>query len=158
MRHPQLWLAGAIILIAIGIVYFSFNKPTGLSAGEVSFTQLSAGSYSSVTSRINYRVTSQSDLDALWQLTGAGGTAPAVDFSHYDVYGIFAGQEPSAGYAIAVSGIRDTANRQVAITVTVPGPNCSATQATTQPFQIIEVPTSTLTLAHTDTAAAKNCY
>ncbi|HQT83113.1 MAG TPA: protease complex subunit PrcB family protein, partial [Candidatus Paceibacterota bacterium] len=127
------------------------------SAAEVPFTRLVQGSASRVAERINYRATSASQLQELWKMINATGTPPTVNFAAQEVIGVFAGQQPTPGYAIAVSNIEDAAARVVSITIARPEGACTTEHATTTPYELIAVPATALPLTHEDISTTTGC-
>jgi len=169
MQRDTLVIIGLTLVAAIIGVSLFFYGPGGLanvwsSAGagdtaaiEVPFTELAQGSQSSVATRVNYLITSASQLGELWKMTDATGTPPAVNFNTHAVIAVFAGQQPTAGYSIEVSKVEDTAVRMVTVTLTKPGDGCILAQTVTAPYELISVPVGTLPPAHEDISTAVDC-
>jgi len=130
------------------------NQP---AAVIVPFTKLAQGVKSTVSTRTNYLITSASEFTKLWQMVDAKGKVPAVDFTKNDVVAVFAGQKMTGGYEITVSKVEDTNVRNVVVTLAKPGSDCVLTQSTIAPYQIIEIPKTTLTFAHIDQDTTINC-
>lgn len=124
---------------------------------SVPFTELAAGATSSVTERKNYIITSSGGLRELWKLIGKDSEPPVIDFSKRAVIAIFAGTEPAAGYAIAVTKVEDGEERIVTVTMTAPGITCLPAKTPTAPYQVIEVPSTTLPLSHQDALVTTSC-
>jgi hypothetical protein len=111
-------------------------------------------------SRKNFVVRDATGLAKLSELLygSASSTMPAVDFTKHDVIAVFAGSEPSGGYAISISKIVDTADaRVVYVTITSPGKGCMTTQALTSPYAVVTAPKSGLPLKHVDATETKGC-
>jgi len=159
----------AIVIAAIGgfIYYggsgklpFSFGSGSSVAdqGTEVAFVELAHGTYSEVSIRKNYLINTPEQLRTLWSMTDAQGDVPNVDFGQYEVLAVFAGDEPTSGYAIAVSDVRDSdAQRFVSVTLSTPGASCVLAPAESQPYQIIEVPVTTLPFAHQDSSKTISC-
>jgi len=130
------------------------NVPVAIA---VPFTELAHGTQSDVSTRTNYLITSMSELDKLWEMVNATSTPPTVDFSSNYVAAVFAGQRMTGGYAIAVSKVADTQNRLVTITITSPDSSCMVTQSTTAPYQIVEIPKTSLPFTHEDQTSTTSC-
>lgn len=163
MRRDVLILAGvAIIAIAIGIFVFSSgrfsNNALVASATVVPFTEIVRGSQSEVQRRVNYLITSASQFEELWKMVSATGTPPNIDFKTHVVIAVFAGQRPTAGYAITVAKIEDTNTRMVSIALAEPADDCVVAQAVTTPYEIVAMPTTPLQFAHKDTVTTVNCF
>ena len=111
-----------------------------------------------MTTRANYLITTQAGLSQLWRMLGTGAPAlPAVDFTQDDVIAVFAGSEPTAGYAISVAKVADAANRLVTVTLSSPDSTCVLAESLTAPYQVVELAKTALPLAHEDTTATTNC-
>lgn len=75
-----------------------------------------------------------------WSELGVGDR-PAVDFTRDLVVAVAAGQRPSGGYEIAVTGVRQADGElTVEVVETAPGPNCMTSASLTQPVDIVVVP------------------
>ena len=161
--------------LAIGGVLFFFGPPSlqsdvqnalmsaqTVAAGGVPFTVLGQGmNADSVTIRANYRITNATDLASLWALVyGASDTPPTppIDFSKYEVLGIFDGSHSTGGYNVQVIGITDKDPvRTVTIQHSVPAAGCNVATVGSSPFEIIEVPKTAFSLAHIDNTSASAC-
>ncbi len=130
-------------------------------AKTVKFSELDSGTHAAgVSVRKNYAAYTEEDFAKIWKMAhGTDGKAqPKVDFSKEYVIGVFAGQKATGGNSIAVASVTDAGNaRTVAVTITKPGAGCMVTESLTNPYQIIVVPVTGLSLAHTDTEVAKAC-
>ena len=162
MRQDILILIGAAV-VAVGIGVFMFSSGRGdlsdnsLAATVVSFTEIAKGSQSVVERRVNYLITSSGQFDELWKMVTATGTPPKIDFKTHSIIAVFAGQKPTAGYAIAVAKIEDASARMVSITLAKPSDSCILAQSITTPYQLISVPTTSLPLAHEDVSVTTTC-
>ncbi|HVY55286.1 MAG TPA: protease complex subunit PrcB family protein [Thermodesulfobacteriota bacterium] len=156
--------AAAAIAACIIVYVMSGTVPAAVSGQPssegtlVPAELLVAGAQSSVTDRVNYLITSSAEFGELWSLIQATGTMPAVDFSTHSVLAVFAGQEPTAGYAIGVSKVEDTSDgRKVTIALSKPGSDCVTAAVITTPFELVSVPKTTLPLSHEDAVATTSC-
>jgi hypothetical protein len=115
----------------------------------------------SLSDRTNYRIDSNKDFNALWLLVYGDKNPPplpAVDFSKYEVLGVFDGTHSTSGYGIEVRQIMDkNLTRTVTIDHLAPSSSCATKSGVTSPFQIIEVPKTSDILAHEDLTAVANC-
>ena len=76
---------------------------------------------------------------ALWAKM-KGGERPAVDFQNEIVVAAAAGSRPTGGYAITMArAIRQQDSLLVEVVLSVPSPECRATQALTQPAQVVAI-------------------
>jgi len=169
MKQERLIIIGvALVAICIGVYLFlngNFSSTTPLpavsdtqpTAVAVPFTPLLRGTYSNVTSRVNYFITSSDQLNELWKMINATTTPPKVDFEKNAVIAVFAGQQPSTGYAIQVSKVVDSSARLVSITIAKPDDACAKGKSLTTPYELVTIPTTSLPLAHEDLSATTKC-
>ena len=169
---PIIGVAVIAILIGSGLYYLEDKQSASVTASPspvipapqkhtVSFRIIeTGGNAAKVTSAKNYAAYTQAGLIRLWGLAHDtdGTTPPAVDFAKEYVVGVFAGQKPTGGYSVAVTGITDDgATRTIAVTFTKPGQGCITNQMVTSPYQIIAIPVSDAALAHADTENSVPC-
>ena len=177
MKDFLLLIAVCIVAIGIGAALF-FVGPTSLQTDvqnalessqtqseapqAVQFTVLEQGTLTfSIANRTNYRITSTYDLETLWPLIYGDRDAPAipnVDFSNYEVLALFDGTHSTDGYGIQALELSDQDPvRTLTIEHLSPAANCATTAGLTEPFEIIEVPKTTYTLAHIDQMGTSTC-
>lgn len=163
MKQERLIIIGvALAALCIGTYLFlsgdfsdvSNTQPTAIA---VPFTPLLRGTHSNVTSRVNYFITSPDELNELWKMINATSTPPKVDFEKDAVIAVFAGQQPSAGYAIQVSKVVDSSARLVSIIIAKPDDGCMKGQSLTTPYELVTIPTTSLPLAHEDLSTTAEC-
>lgn len=156
----------AVVVAALVLLYGTKNLPspqpsaaqnTEPSAIAVPFTELAQGTQSKVSSRVNYHITSATELKEIWDLVNATGTPPAIDFATHTVLAVFAGQKPTAGYSIAVREVKDAENRMVTISLMNPGEGCMLAQALSAPYVLAVVPVTSLPLTHEDVPSVVSC-
>ncbi len=153
----------AVTAIAIGIYLFYSGEysPTSVanqpSAVVVPFIALAEGSRSKVESRVNYLIETQEELVKLWKFLEEPPPVPTVDFNIKIVAAVFAGEVPTSGYDIAVVEVQDADNRIVKIELTKPDESCVLAQSVTAPYQVIELPKTSLPFTHADTWTTKSC-
>jgi hypothetical protein len=173
MRDAIIILVMCVAAIGIGAWLYMYAPQTSQApatepvvtepAGpvDVAFTAIDSGTHAAgVSARKNYAVYTEEDFTDLWKKAHGedGKKMPAIDFENYYVIGVFAGQQPTGGYSIAVDKVTDEADtRTVSITIEKPGDTCVVTQALTNPFQLIRVPMSDLKLAKADTVKVNIC-
>ena len=150
-------LLGLVLVVAIGGVVMLGPRQSGPAAATVPFTALAEGPRSDVSSRVNYLIETQEELDALWELLKEPPPPPTVDFNTKVVAAVFAGEVPTTGYAIAVAEVEDVDKRVVKIELTKPDESCVLAQSVTAPYQIIELPKTSLPFTHADTWVTKAC-
>jgi len=167
MKDTPIIAGVALLAVAIG-VYFSLNgniekslpatvSESQTSAVAVPFTPLAKGTRSTVSDRVNYFITSSTQLNELWKMVDAKGQPPKVDFTKEAVIAVFAGQQPTGGYAIQVSKIMDSTSRLVSVTIQKPDSKCMVTQSFTAPYELVTIPATSLPLAHEDIPVTKIC-
>jgi hypothetical protein len=164
MREKHVIVGLAIALVAISIATIlqmrTNDSPIiaeSLEPTPVPFTELTRGATSAIATSTNYLITSESQLEKLWQLVDAEGDVPKVDFNTQYVAAVFAGQRPTTGYAIEVSKVEDTTVRTVVVTLAKPGSDCVTGQSVTAPYAIIVLPKTPLTFTHQNEATTTLC-
>jgi hypothetical protein len=168
------YVLALIVAIAVGLgtLLFYFG-PTSLQSDvnnalatngitNVQFTILAQGNdAASVSARTNYRITNNDEFTALWAMIyGNNGTPqiPTVDFTKYEVLAIFDGSHSSGGYGITVQSVSEqNGTRTVTIIHRAPGTNCTSPSTATSPFELVQVPATTLPLAHQDDMSTTTC-
>ena len=131
-------------------------------AKNVPFQVLEQGTGTfSIADRTNYRITSQYNLELLWPMIYGDQDAPRipnVDFTKYEVLAVFDGTHSTDGYGIQVTGISDlTPVRTLTIEHLVPSASCAVTDGLTEPFELIQVPVTSFSLAHVDVTDTSAC-
>lgn len=170
MKNTLIIAVICVAVIAGGAwLYFHTQKapvPTSTAAGTeqktttVAFKVLDQGETAkAVTQRKNYAIYDVAGFARFWKESRGSGTPPIVDFSKYDVIGVFAGTQPSSGYSIAVDKVLDTdGTRSVAVRITAPDESCTVVEEPTSPYQFVLVPHSDAqALSHTDIVVKKGC-
>lgn len=155
MDKTSVFIAGAI-LVLLGITAFLIHasppqSEDSLAASSVAFTQIAEGYQAQVSERVNYVLTTQEELEALWRLLADAGPMPTVDFSKHQLLALFAGAVPSGGYRIEFNSIAVVNDKRVvSIAISKPVAGCVVAQAITTPYEIVIVPRSSLPLTHED--------
>jgi hypothetical protein len=129
--------AVAIITIVVLTIIYGSSISNSSAAVSVPFTKITEGTQSNIVERTNYLITSTEEFEKLWKIVDAKGDPPTIDFTKNSVAAIFAG---------TVSRVEDTDVR----TVTVTSMNCSSKKATTTPYELITLPTTSLDFTHKD--------
>ena len=161
--HREILIIVAAVAIAVvaWLTLFSgqsIGSKEAVGAVPVPFSQITQGTQSKVTERVNYLVTSSVGLKELWKLIDAPGTPPSIDFSTQAVAAVFAGERSSGGYNIAVSKVVDANTaRTVYVMLSNPGVGCATTQALIAPYEVIVLPVTALPLTHKDESVTKDC-
>lgn len=159
-------LVVAVVAIAIGVALFVYvgdpvsdTTPPNTPASPVSFIELASGAQSTETKPVNYLITSKAELAELWKMIDSGDDLipPTVDFNRYDVVAVFAGSVPTAGYVISVLKVEDGASREVTVLTQKPGASCIAATVITSPYQIVQLPKTTLPMTHIDVEEVISC-
>lgn len=159
----------AILVLVAGVAVYTsrgITSPNGTVAlgnrsgngSDVPFTKLASGINANVHAQANYVIDSQEKLNSLWNLLPGAGPMPTIDFEKNIVVALFAGEQPTTGYDLSVSGIEDSASaRTVHVVLNKPAPSCLTGQIITQPYLVLEVSKTDLPLAHTDTETVTDC-
>lgn len=115
------------------------GKPANTIAMEKNgFKILKQDSYGGWENRGNIVIKSKSGLAALYKEINAADM-PEVDFTKYNVVGLFLGQKNSGGYGIEVASVKVTGDT-AEVTVKQTAPEGTATMAMTQPYCIALIP------------------
>jgi hypothetical protein len=150
-------LPALVVLVAVAALLIMSSDRGGPAAVIVPFTALAEGARSEIPSRVNYLITTQDELVELWTFLKEPPPVPTVDFDTKVVAAVFAGEVPTAGYAIAVAEVEDVDKRMVNIELTKPDESCVLAQSVTAPYQVIELPKTSLPFTHADTWTTKPC-
>ena len=161
MEKKILFTSGLLSTVVVGILTFAhFTPNTELAEAAVQptpvpFTKLIQGEQSIIGERVNYIVTNEAELTALWKLIGATSTPPTVDFSSQTVLAIFAGKDFQS--ALWVSKVEDADQRLVSIVIKKPDSTCATTKSTKSPFEIVAVAATSLPFTHQDIVTTTSC-
>ena len=151
-------IVGAVILIP-GLMTPATAQPvvvqTQPAAVAVPFETLAHGVKSTVTTRVNYVITSSDEMTKLWKMVDAAEPPPTVDFNKQTVLAVFAGKGESAD--ITVAKVVDADARTVTVAIVPPGPTCAAKVKATAPYEVVAVPNTSLPLEHEDSTTVANC-
>jgi hypothetical protein len=120
------------------------GREDGAQGRLVSFRELDSGSRSGIAFSLERVVRGAGEWERLWPAHQAGAfpqrPLPAVDFSSSLCIAIFAGEQPTGGFAVKVEQVVESAGGlEVVYRVTGPAPGAIVSQALTSPFQIIAV-------------------
>jgi hypothetical protein len=79
---------------------------------------------------------------ALWaEHSGAAAAAPRVDFVSQMIAAVFAGDRPTAGYGVEITGVRrDGDTLGIVVSESRPAPGMIAAQVIVTPFHIVALP------------------
>jgi VWFA-related protein len=81
------------------------------------------------------------EWNAVWRAHDADHPAPAVDFAREMVVGVFSGSRPTAGYGVAITGVREEGDTLVvSYRESRPIPGGITAQVLTSPFHLVAVP------------------
>ena len=164
LPRETLILIGVALLVGIGVPVFflarNASSPIIITdvppvVVPVPFTKLTEGTQSVVVRRVNYVLTSPTELNELWKVVDAPGKPPKVNFKTHAVIAVFAGQEASA--SIAVAKIEDAHTRMVSIAIAKPDGPCAQVSPPASPYEIVVVPTTSLHLTHEDISTTVSC-
>jgi hypothetical protein len=162
--HRTSYVVSAVLLIIVMGVYVVMsdgeqnpvpNEPTATTLVPV--IELAKGTQSTVTQRRNYVINSNAELSALWKLIDEQAPHPTVNFETSSVVAVFSGTKPTAGHSITVTKIADSDRRMVTVTLQGPDSTCFLAEFLTAPYQIIEVPKTSLPYTHQDETVKDTC-
>jgi hypothetical protein len=175
MRDLLLIAGITIIAIVIGTLLFFFG-PTSLQSDMISslsttqqvgtttvpFTLLEKGTDAiSITNQTNYRITSRSDFAALWGLIYGDKNPPplpGIDFTKYEVLGLFDGSRSTKGFTIALTSVLDgNGIRLITINHQSQQSACAKVPGNISPFELVQVPVTTNILKHKDIFITTDC-
>lgn len=113
------------------------------SQSEQNFLTLEKGVHSGITKPLQTVVRSEEEWNSFWSFHAAAMLSrpvPFVDFSEYIVAGVFAGQKPSGGYEVEITGIEAGNNSlNIYYKETAPSAGQVVTMVMSQPFHIIKI-------------------
>jgi hypothetical protein len=99
------------------------------------------GQHSDVAAAREVVVRSAAEWQALWQEHSPGQSLPSVDFTAFTIVAVFAGEHPTGGFDVEITGTDDDAGK---LTVTYrqlePAPGDRDLQAFTAPYHIVRIP------------------
>jgi hypothetical protein len=130
---------------------FSAAMPAQTAAREAasSARQEWTGQFSGISEAVERVIETDAEWRAFWKRhvsnVNPAPATPAVDFSQSQVIAVFAGEKPSGGYAVSLSGPENSSwegrpSRVFHYRVRHPAPGSGAAAALTQPFAIRVVP------------------
>lgn len=109
-------------------------------AEELTITQLAKGQHSLQTEQQFEMITGQPQFRHLWSRFDAGAP-PSLDFTRETAIAVFMGERPTGGYSIHVNAVtHGDGELLVDVVLQAPGPECMTTQAFTQPYEMVSVP------------------
>jgi len=107
------------------------------------------GVFSGMTHAVEWVIRDEEGWVALWKehtsIIFPAPPLPAIDFNREMVIAVFAGEQPTGGYVVTVTEVKqleEGRGLKVYYTVEAPGSECFVEQIFTQPFHIIKLPHS----------------
>jgi hypothetical protein len=141
-----------LFLIVLSVTLFSCKtcQPTQKSRNEsvknpsVMFNELNSGNNGGFNEKTNKVITSQTELDALWEAAFVNymlkEKAPVVDFKTQTVLLVALGEQNSGGSEIKVEQITETKEGlNVSVLNTKAGEGCVTSDVITYPYQIVQI-------------------
>lgn len=111
---------------------------------ELPITRLAKGQLSQQTDQQLEIITGQPEFRHFWNLFDQG-PAPSLDFTRESAIAVFLGERPTGGYSIHVDAVTRRGDELlVEVVLQAPGPECITTQAFTQPYEMVSIPTGPL--------------
>jgi hypothetical protein len=129
------------------------------SSTSIAIRRIGQWSTSAITTPARVVIRDDNAYAKFWAGLGDPGSRPSVDFTHDVVIAAAAGQQSTGGHSIAVDRVtRIGAGLAVEVTETVPPQGCVATQALTQPVDMVVVAAADVqTWSFTDRKVAGGC-
>ncbi len=167
MRDKYIFIVAGIVAVVIGVLLSlsGVGNPTppvvvksetsAMTATIVPFTKIVQGQKSSISERANFLITSPEQLKELWKLIDATTTQPVVDFKRQSVIAVFAGKQSTS--SIAIAKIEDTNARLVSIAIAKPDTACAQEASAASAYEVVIVPSTTLSLSHQDIPTTTPC-
>ncbi len=134
-----------LFLLTILLLTSSCTQETNESPQIVSFETLASGQYSGLTEKTNQLITSQEELNSVWQkiysIQIPVPPAPKIDFSQNSLILTSVGEQKTSGYDIKIVKIQTAAKLvEVSLEQANPSPNSIILPVLTQPFILVKTP------------------
>ena len=139
------------IILVVGLIsiLLASGCVTQLTGQELTFENISKGSYSGHNKRGDYVIKDSSELENLWDKMqsrvshtpiSAITDLPDVNFNDEMVIAVFQGTQSTGGYAIEITKIVEKEKSvEVFVKETSPSPDSLVTHAFTQPYHIVKI-------------------
>ena len=129
------------------------------SSSSIAIRRIGQWSTSGITAPARVVIRDDASYAKFWTSLGDAGSRPSVDFTRDIVIAAAAGQQTTGGHSISVDRVtRVGAGLAVEVTETVPPQGCMATQALTQPVDMVVVAgADAQTWSFTDRKVAGSC-
>jgi protease stability complex PrcB-like protein len=129
------------------------------SSSSIAIRRIGQWSTSGITAPARLVIRNDTTYARLWASLGDAGSRPSVDFTRDIVIAAAAGQQTTGGHSISIARVtRVGAGLAVEVTETVPPQGCQATQALTQPVDMVVVAAADAqTWSFTDRRVAGGC-
>ena len=113
-------------------------------AAAIPMKTIDAGTQSQIEEPRQVTARSAEEWAALWRQHSWDREAPAVDFAHEMVVGVFLGGRPTAGFGIQIVGVREEHGALVVqYRETRPPSGALTAQVITSPYQLVTLPRRT---------------
>ena len=123
---------------------------------SLQFTELASGDYlqsGAFSNKSAEIISSQPALETAYA-TYSGTEVPQIDFTASKVLLVDMGRQPTGGYSIHVSSVtRDDGAAVAEVVLAQPGPECVVTEALTNPYQFVQIPTTGFVLVREELVA-----
>ena len=104
-------------------------------------TTIDKGAQSRVDEARQVVVRTAAEWERLWTAHADGRPRPDVDFARDMIVAVFLGSRPTAGYGVAIAGVRHGQGETVVeYRETRPGPGRMTAQVITSPYDIVAIP------------------
>ena len=155
----------AITLSLFIIAHSRAQTPDEQKTGGSSMSHyelLAEGAYSAIEEPRQAVLRESGALGTLWAAHSAhlspAPAPPVVDFASHTVVAVFAGNQPTGGHALAVSGLEKAPGGWVLrVALVKPAPDCMVTQVITQPWLLVSLPGRDLAVTVKIAESARPC-
>ena len=119
---------------------------TAVILQAIAVTNVAQGTSSQIDEPRKVIVRSAEEFQALWK-SHSTAALPKVDFSKSVVVGVFLGMRPTAGYTVAIQGVRRTEGGAIVEYIEgVPDKSRMVAQMLTSPFHLVSIPSDVRTV------------
>ena len=136
-------LAGLVLAACTAAGGADPDEDAGMAPVDPVFQVVAQGSTSNITLPRQLVIVRQADWETLWRIhtNGQRTRRPRINFAQDMVIAVFAGQQPSGGYAVKIEKLKiNDEILDVYVSFHEPGPTDKVSLALTQPYYIVSTP------------------